>query len=102
MPVPQSAVTPEERLARDERAACDVLMSQRDESAAPKRPDLSDIAAWRSAVWHAHYAGCPEPDYGHWKRTGEVWPGQRASRAPVDPADPNLLLDCDARPGDKL
>ncbi len=40
MPVPQSAVTPEERLARDERAAADRRMSQRDVPLPSADPNL--------------------------------------------------------------
>lgn len=127
MSVPQSDVSPEERAARLLRAERDREMSRPEPR--PEHPvqRYAERLDWQSALKRAWYNGCPEPDYGHWKRTGEVWPGQRASSRPepaswptfdsavpisqqdvidairgqwgIDAsASPNLLLDCDDRP----
>lgn len=35
--------------------------------------------AWFKAMSAAYYPGCPNADYAHWLRTGEVWPGQKGA-----------------------
>lgn len=45
-------------------------------SHAPSKPSVAD---WRRDVAAAYYLGCPDADYSHWLKTGEVWPGQRGA-----------------------
>lgn len=81
MSVPQSAVTPEERLARDERAAADRRMSQRE----PPEP-----VDWGQAWPEEWSQPAVSPDY-----VRSLVMAQWRSAAIEDP---NLLLDCADRP----